>query len=153
MEVVISWIELAYSLNDNQRANMTKLENAFENYQKTKEMLVEARQYVESLLSQEAATDDQMEEAQHLCEKTVQELKKGQMDLLWFTIDSCIGSLKVLNWEGKSSDEIKRKVDLVQGANELIEKTKLKSSFGKIYPRVFSKLKKAVCKASGRSPN
>ena len=153
MEVVISWIELAYSLNDNQRADTIKLENAFESYEKTNEKLVEARQYVESLLSQEAATDDQMQEAQHIYEKAVRELKKSRVDLFWFTIESCIASLKVLYRDAKSGDEIKRRVDLAQGVQELIEKTKLKSSFGKIYPRVFSKLKKAVCKASGRSPN
>ena len=74
MEIVISWISVAYTLAEKQKTDIQSLQEAFQAYEKMKEQFAEVKELIGSLSEKADISEEDLITAQAYCNLTINKI-------------------------------------------------------------------------------
>ena len=148
MEILLTWVEVAYSLADILGKSMKSVEDAFDTFEKARDKVTEARLMIEDLQRAPDASEEELHSVRSAYQRVLRQIKIEQSKLFLTTLDSVISSLKSMR--GHTSADYS---SLLEDIQQKITSTQLEQLLGTTQRDTYTKLEAALKRACAGSAN
>ena len=138
MELLLTWIEVAYSLTDFAGQSMKPIEDAFDTLDKTREKVNEAKRGVELLQAKSDPSDEEIHDISQAYYRLLMQIKREHAALLLRTIECIIACLRSISQAPSPS------MGLFEDIRTKAQSTQLEKILSRSHKETYSKFEHAL---------